>query len=182
MPVSPSCFFVNTTFLFTALSSVLRVPLVPHQGQPLLPRSNPGLLTRLLCPHKRPTQILLMPLHHMQRLPSQVSPAYLRKWLLLLVLLQSARLLVTEFPTCSLVDPTLQRLPSQQLRFNNNLSNLPLLVTLRRRTLHVAWIRQTCRAVRIILNSLKPYVSHFALCFLCVDKFIQCQAAASQYA
>lgn len=168
MPVSPYQSFVNTSHLITPLSSVLRVPLALHQGQLLLPRNNPGVLTLLLCHRKRPMQVLLMPLHHLRRPLSPVNPACLRKWPLQLVPLRSARLLVTEFPTCSSVDPAQQRLLSRQLRFNNNRSNPPLLVMLRRRTLHVAWTRQTCRAVRIISNSLKPYVPVFALFASCV--------------
>ena len=164
-----SVFCQCTYILFTAFSSVLRVPLVRHRGQLLLRRSNPGVLTLPQCPHKRPTQTLLVPLHHLQRLLSPANLECLHKWLPLPVPLQSARPSATEFPICSSVDPTLQPLPSRQLRFNNNLSNPPLLVMLRQRTLRVAWTRQTCRAVRIILNNLKPYVTLFALCFLCAD-------------
>ena len=152
MPVSfISVFCQYRHIVFTAFSSVLRVPLVRHQGLLLLPLSNLGVLTLPQCPHKRPTQTLLMPLH--QRLRSPVNPACLHKWLLLPVPLRSARPSATDFPICSSVDPTLQRLPSQQLRFNNNPSNPLLLVTLRQRTLRVVWTRQTCRAARIILNS-----------------------------
>ena len=147
--VSVCCQYLH--ILLTTLSSVLRVPLVRHQGLLLLPLSNPGVLTLLQCPHKRPAQTLLMPLH--QRLLSPVNPACLHKWLLLPVPLRSVRPSATDFPICSSVDPTLQRLPSQQLRFNNNPSNPPLLATLRPRTLRVVWTRQTCRAARIILNS-----------------------------
>lgn len=175
MPVSPS---LSNTHFIHYFSSVLRVPLVPHKGQ--LP-SNPGVLTLLLCLHKQPTQTQLMRLHHLHRLPSPVNPASLRKWLLLLVPLRLAPLLVTEFPICSSADPTLQRLQSQQLQFNNNLSNPPLLVTLRPRTLHVVWTRQTCRAVRIILNSLRPCVLLCSLCFVYADRSVQCQAAAAPY-